>query len=206
MRLTRRRFAWQVAAASGGAVLALRAEAEEFELEPEPPAIGEPSAPLPSQPPNSDLLLDSHLELRCLHTGESLAADLCGTAGAYEPSCLLKFDRLLRDHRNNEVHAIDRNLFAQLLALPRVLGVRARYEVISGYRSPQTNTALRAAGHGVATRSMHLEGRAIDVRLLGVDCARLRDAALAAGRGGVGYYERNDFVHLDTGRVRTWTG
>jgi uncharacterized protein YcbK (DUF882 family) len=104
------------------------------------------------------------------------------------------------------MRVMDRGLFPQLLALPRVLGVAARYEVISGYRSPQTNQALRAAGHGVAEHSLHLEGRAIDVRLVGVDCARLRDAALAATAGGVGYYAKSDFVHLDTGRVRTWAG
>jgi uncharacterized protein YcbK (DUF882 family) len=176
MRLTRRRFALQSAAAFGLASLAARAHADD----------------------------GMQLELRNTHTGESLAAPLCGPDGLPDLDCYARFDHLLRDHRNGEARPIDRLLFAQLLALPRVLGVAARYEVISGYRSPQSNEALRAAGRGVVRHSLHLEGRAIDVRLLGVDCAQLRDAALAAAQGGVGYYARSNFVHLDTGRVRTW--
>jgi uncharacterized protein YcbK (DUF882 family) len=90
-----------------------------------------------------------------------------------------------------------------LFALRLVCG-GGRFEIISGYRSPQTNGMLRKATSGVAARSLHLEGRAIDVRLAGFDTARLRDAAIALGRGGVGYYRNSDFIHLDTGRVRTW--
>jgi uncharacterized protein YcbK (DUF882 family) len=178
MLLTRRRFALQALFAAGTMAYAARARASD----------------------------DFRLELRNTHTGESLAADICGIDGAFDTDCLAQFDRLLRDHRNDATRVMDRGLFPQLLALPRVLGVPARYEVISGYRSPQTNQALRAAGRGVAERSLHLEGRAIDVRLVGVDCARLRDAALLAAAGGVGYYAKSNFVHLDTGRVRTWAG
>ena len=178
MLLTRRRFALQAAFAAGAVAFSGRARAgDEFRL-----------------------------ELYNTHTGESLATDICGIDGVFNADCLAQFDHLLRDHRNDAMHVMDRGLFPQLLALPRVLDVPARYEVISGYRSPQTNEALRAAGHGVAEHSLHLEGRAIDVRLVGVDCARLRDAALAASAGGVGYYASSDFVHLDTGRVRTWAG
>ena len=85
-------------------------------------------------------------------------------------------------------------------------GHEARYEVISGYRSPRTNEGLRAAGHAVAEHSQHIQGHAMDVRLLGCDLATFRDAALQAKRGGVGYYPSSNFVHVDTGRVRTWTG
>jgi uncharacterized protein YcbK (DUF882 family) len=97
-------------------------------------------------------------------------------------------------------------LFDQLADLAAAAGVEPRYEIISGYRSPQTNDRLAAASGGVAKRSLHMQGRAIDVRLKGVSCARLRDLALVAGRGGVGYYRSSDFVHLDTGRVRAWAG
>jgi uncharacterized protein YcbK (DUF882 family) len=76
--------------------------------------------------------------------------------------------------------------------------------VISGYRSPQTNATLRRHSSGVAEHSLHLQGRAIDVRLPGVPTERLRGLALAMGRGGVGYYAQSDFVHLDNGRVRYW--
>lgn len=183
MQLTRRRFALQSLLAVGAGGFALRARAQDS---------------LQAQ--------HSRLELRNIHTGESFVGDVCASDGVFDQGCLMSMDHLLRDYRNGAVREIDRNLFTQLLALPRLLGVPARYEVISGYRSAATNEALRAAGHGVARNSMHLEGRAIDVRLLDVDCARLRDAALGAARGGVGYYQSSDFVHLDTGRVRTWAG
>ena len=82
------------------------------------------------------------------------------------------------------------------------------YEIISGYRSPASNAKLRSrsAQSGVAEKSLHMQGKAMDVRLKGVSTATLRDLALAAGRGGVGYYERSNFVHIDTGRVRKWVG
>jgi len=78
------------------------------------------------------------------------------------------------------------------------------YEIISGYRSPQTNTMLHNRSSGVATRSLHMDGKAIDVRLSGFSCKKLRDLALSLRRGGVGYYASSNFVHLDTGRVRSW--
>ncbi len=183
MSLTRRQFALQAACAVSAAGFALRVQAQ---------AVWQPR--------------DFRLELHNTHTGESFAGDVCVGDGVYDQDCLLSFDRLLRDHRNGEVHMIDRDLFSQLLALPRLLAVPARYEVISGYRSPASNEALRSAGRGVVRNSMHLEGRAIDIRLLNVDCARLRDVALQASRGGVGYYQSSKFVHLDTGRVRAWAG
>ena len=93
-----------------------------------------------------------------------------------------------------------------LVDLAAASGREARYEVISGYRSQHTNENLRAAGHAVAEHSQHMLGKAVDVRLLGCDLATLRDAALKVGRGGVGYYPGSDFVHVDTGRVRTWAG
>ncbi len=99
---------------------------------------------------------------------------------------------------------MDFGLFMQLTDLARQCGVPAKYEVISGYRSPGTNAKLRAAGHAVAERSQHMEGHAIDVRLEGCPLARFRDLALAAKRGGVGFYPRSNFVHIDTGRVRSW--
>ena len=86
------------------------------------------------------------------------------------------------------------------------LGSDATYEIISAYRSPATNEMLRGSNSssGVAKNSQHLLGKAIDVRLRGVNTAHLRDAALALQRGGVGYYQSADFVHVDTGRVRRW--
>lgn len=143
------------------------------------------------------------LELTNLHGGEKLTVTFHNEHDI-APDALAALRHLLRDYRLNEEHDMDFDLFVQLTDLARQCGVPASYELISGYRSPATNAKLRAAGHAVAERSQHMEGRAIDVRLKGCPLPRLRDLALAAGRGGVGFYPRSQFVHLDTGRVRSW--
>jgi uncharacterized protein YcbK (DUF882 family) len=102
------------------------------------------------------------------------------------------------------MHPIDPALLETLHELQRKTGARGPYEIISAYRSPQTNEMLRARSNGVAQGSLHMEGRAIDVRLRGVATVRLREAALKLQAGGVGYYPESDFVHVDTGRVRFW--
>jgi uncharacterized protein YcbK (DUF882 family) len=145
------------------------------------------------------------IELFNTHTSEALRIAYRSATGLV-PDALGRLQWLLRDHRANESAPIDPVLFDQLAALAAAAGVEPRYQVISGYRSPNTNARLAAAGRGVATRSLHMQGKAIDVRLHGVPCDALRDLALAAAEGGVGYYRSSDFVHLDTGRVRTWAG
>ena len=145
------------------------------------------------------------IELKSLHTGEVLKVSFDREADP-GPADLAKLQHLLRDYRVNEEHTMDSALFGLLSDLAEATGHEARYEVISGYRSPRTNAKLHAEGHGVAEHSLHMEGRAIDVRLLGCDLETFRDAALKAARGGVGYYPSSNFVHVDTGRVRTWTG
>jgi uncharacterized protein YcbK (DUF882 family) len=137
------------------------------------------------------------------HTGDAFN-DVYWRAGAYVPDALRAIDQVMRDHRSGETHAIDPNLLDQLNDLAALVDASAPYQIISGYRSPQSNAVLQAQSHGVATRSLHMDGRAIDVRVGGVDLPRLRDAAIAMRRGGVGYYESSDFIHLDTGRVRRW--
>jgi uncharacterized protein YcbK (DUF882 family) len=145
------------------------------------------------------------LSMVSTHTGESLAIRYFET-GQYLPAALQRLNHLLRDHRTGEVKAIDPALFDRLHALALCARCAPRYEIISGYRSPATNLLLRETGSGVAKHSLHMDGRAIDVRLAGTSCGRLRDLALAQQCGGVGYYAKSDFVHLDTGRVRAWTG
>jgi uncharacterized protein YcbK (DUF882 family) len=143
------------------------------------------------------------LSFRHTHTGEVLS--LAYAAGnAYLSEALARVDWFLRDFRNGESRAIDPQLLDQLHTLSAVTGARAPYEVISGYRSPSTNALLQQRGGGVATHSLHIEGRAIDVRLADVPLADLRDAATSLRAGGVGYYAQSQFVHLDTGRVRRW--
>jgi uncharacterized protein YcbK (DUF882 family) len=145
------------------------------------------------------------LELKNLHTGEVLEVTFDRAAGP-DPETTAKLQHLLRDYRSSEEHPMDVALYGLLVDLAESAGRPARYEVISGYRSPHTNAQLHATGHAVAEHSQHMEGRAIDVRLLGCDLERLRDVALQAKRGGVGFYPSSNFVHVDTGRVRTWTG
>ncbi len=145
------------------------------------------------------------IALKNLHTPESLDLEFFRD-GAYVPDALAAIQVLLRDYRNGEQHAIDPPLLDYLHDVALNFGVDPVFSVISGYRSPQTNELLREHGSGVARRSLHLEGRAIDVRLAGVDCADLANGALGLRRGGVGYYRKSDFVHLDTGAFRTWRG
>jgi uncharacterized protein YcbK (DUF882 family) len=145
------------------------------------------------------------LALRNLHTPESLDLEFYRD-GAYVPDALAAIQVLLRDYRNGEQHPIDPPLLDYLHDVAQRLGVDPVFHVISGYRSPQTNALLRERSSGVARYSLHLEGRAIDVRLAGIDCAELAERALSIRRGGVGYYRKSDFVHLDTGAFRTWRG
>jgi uncharacterized protein YcbK (DUF882 family) len=137
------------------------------------------------------------------HTGERLTLPYWGD-GTYLPASLSRVESFLRDFRTGERHVIDPALLDQLHDLRMATGSSAPFQVISGYRSPQTNAALRAGGGGQASRSLHMQGRAIDVRLADVRSSVLRDAALELGRGGVGYYHGPDFVHVDTGPVRRW--
>ncbi|MFM8338582.1 MAG: DUF882 domain-containing protein [Fluviibacter sp.] len=127
--------------------------------------------------------------------------------GQYVPDALTSLNRFLRDHYSGTVGRMDPLLFDLLHDVRRALGSQSlgAFEVISGYRCPETNDHLRnSRGGGVAKRSLHMEGKAIDVRIPGVPLAELRDAALSLQAGGVGYYPREQFVHIDTGRIRSW--
>ncbi len=145
------------------------------------------------------------LVLHNLHTDEHLDTEYFRD-GDYVPAALLAVQTLLRDHRNGERHVIDPRLLDYAYEVARQLGAEPLYGVISGYRSPQTNENLRERSSGVARHSLHIEGRAMDVRLARVDCATLAGHAQQLLRGGVGYYRTSDFVHLDTGPYRTWRG
>lgn len=139
------------------------------------------------------------------HTGEQLQL-VYAVQDRYLPAALGSLDRFLRDHYSGRVGRIDPALFDLLHTLASTLGRGVpAYHVISGYRCPETNDRLRRTrGGGVAGRSLHMDGRAIDIRLPGVPLAEVRDAALELKLGGVGYYPGQDFVHVDTGRVRRW--
>ncbi|AKJ29980.1 YcbK family protein [Caldimonas brevitalea] len=140
-----------------------------------------------------------------LHTGERLEVEYF-SGGTYLQDALGEVNQLLRDFRTGEVSTIDPKLLDLLHGLRQRTGSRQPFQIISGYRSPQTNAALRgkSAHSGVATRSLHMTGQAVDIRVADVALADLRKAALSMAAGGVGYYPDSRFVHVDTGRVRTW--
>ncbi len=137
------------------------------------------------------------------HTGERLAIEYF-SGGAYLPDALTTVNYFLRDFRTGDVHEIDLGLLDLLHSLATVTETSRPFQVISGYRSPATNEMLRHRSEGVAAGSLHMNGQAIDIRLGDVALPTLRQVALEARRGGVGYYPASDFVHVDTGRVRLW--
>jgi uncharacterized protein YcbK (DUF882 family) len=152
--------------------------------------------PAPSQ--------DHHLRLYHTHTGERI--DIVYRRGdVLLPEAEAQLDHFLRDHRTGEVKHYDPRLFDILSQLTSAVGrPDAEIEIICGYRSSWSNEFLRSHSPGVAKNSLHMQAHAIDIRIPGVSTLALRDAALALGQGGVGYYPRSGFVHVDTGRVRTW--
>ncbi|WP_367114605.1 YcbK family protein [Thiohalocapsa sp.] len=144
------------------------------------------------------------LSMHHLHTDERMTVAY-RVGDNYQRSALKRLNFFLRDFRTGDETAIDPQLFDLLHDVKCRLGHEdGTFEIISGYRSPHTNAMLRRTSSGVARRSLHMVGQAIDVRLTEMPTRNIRDAALMLGRGGVGYYPRSDFVHLDTGRVRRW--
>jgi uncharacterized protein YcbK (DUF882 family) len=137
------------------------------------------------------------------HTGESLNR-VYWADGQYQQDGLAEIYNVLRDFRTGDVNPIDTRLLDLLHSLSASLDTEARFHVISGYRSPATNAALAEKSHGVARRSLHMDGLAIDIRIPGRELEDVRKAAIALSGGGVGYYPASDFVHVDVGRVRTW--
>jgi uncharacterized protein YcbK (DUF882 family) len=140
-----------------------------------------------------------------LHTGEAFN-EVYYANGSYLPDALAEATRIMRDWRTGDERFIDPTLFDALHAIRDRLESPRPFQVISGYRSPRTNAMLNRRSNGVAENSQHVLGKAIDVRIEGVELSNLRNAALDLAAGGVGYYPRSNFVHVDTGRVRQWRG
>lgn len=138
------------------------------------------------------------------HTGEHLDI-VYRLGGEYIPDALARVDRFLRDHRTGDVHHYDPRLLDLLNDLLASVGRSgAELQVICGYRTPWSNNFLRTHTPGVAQHSLHMEAEAIDIRVPGLRTSLVRDAALALARGGVGYYAKSDFIHVDVGRKRRW--
>src|SRR5271155_130058 len=138
-----------------------------------------------------------------LHTGETLNT-VYSENGRYIPDALNQINYILRDFRANEIKAIDPRLLDLLYTLNGRLYTQEPFEIISGYRSPATNAMLAARSEGVARHSLHIEGKAADIRVPGRDLREVWRAAMDMWSGGVGFYPRSDFVHVDCGRVRFW--
>jgi len=188
---TRRRWIKTALAGSAGLALARFAGAEELAAAAEKAEAAKP---------------ERFVELYNTHTNETFRA-VYKRGDEFDALALTGLNHLLRDHRNNQSHEIDPRLFDQLHDLALAANRDPRFEIISGYRSPESNARMSARpGSGVAKKSLHMQGRALDVRLKSCTCSSLRDLALAAKQGGVGYYQRSDFVHIDTGAFRTWAG
>jgi uncharacterized protein YcbK (DUF882 family) len=170
----------------GGACLALAALAVPV------PAFAKPA-----------LALGRELSLKNLHTREQLTVEYArGTR--YSQTAMRQISHLLRDHRCGEARAIDPALLEQLYGLQKRLRTKTPFHVISGYRSPQTNALMHEISSGVAQNSFHVQGRAIDIRVPGVRLKQLQKTAMSMKSGGVGYYPSDDFLHVDTGPIRTW--
>jgi len=137
------------------------------------------------------------------HTHERLNITYA-TPENYDIEALGKINTYLRDFRTSEVHPIDPAVLDILWTIQQKMCCNSTYEIISGYRSPKTNQQLRKKSNGVAKRSLHMEGKAIDIRITGEKTKIVRDCAISLKSGGVGYYARSNFVHIDTGRIRNW--
>ena len=143
------------------------------------------------------------LALKNAHTGDALQLTYFKN-GRYIEDALKEIDYLYQDHLTGEVYPVDTGLLDQLHELKQMIGTESPIHIVCGYRSPLTNAYLRRQSSSVARNSLHMQGRAIDIRIDGVSTHTIRNAALAMGRGGVGYYPNANFVHLDTGDIRTW--
>ena len=144
------------------------------------------------------------LSLDHTHTREQIGL-VYAVGDEYLPPSLNRLNVFLRDHYSGDVGRMDPRLYDILYQIRRELGTQTSFQIISGYRSPNTNERLRTTrGGGVAKRSLHMDGKALDIRLPGVPLSELRDAALSLRQGGVGYYPKDQFVHIDTGKPRSW--
>ncbi|HVZ01308.1 MAG TPA: DUF882 domain-containing protein [Dongiaceae bacterium] len=146
---------------------------------------------------------DRSLTFHNTHTNENLNATYWRN-GTADHGALTDINHILRDFRTGEIFPIDVKLLDLLTDLHRRTGSKQPFQIISGYRSPKTNATLAAESSGVATRSLHMDGKAIDIRLADVPLRKLHDTAVAMKIGGVGMYPQSNFVHVDTGRVRYW--
>lgn len=157
----------------------------------------------PGPPPPLDTVSPRSLSLVHFNTQEVLTVTYWSN-GAYHRDALDKLNHFLRDNRDNALTEMDPLLFDVLWHTTRIVGYGGSIEVLSAFRSPTTNAWLASVSRGVARDSQHMNGNAMDIRFPGVAVYQIRQAARALNMGGVGFYPRSGFVHLDTGPVRYW--
>ena len=138
-----------------------------------------------------------------IHTGESVKT-CYRSNGKLINRALKRISHIMRDHRTGEVKPVDAKLLDLLHRIVMELCPCSPINIISGYRSPRTNAALRKVTTGVAQNSLHMQGRAVDIRIPGYETTAIRRLAISLHSGGVGYYSKSDFVHLDTGTFKVW--
>jgi uncharacterized protein YcbK (DUF882 family) len=206
-RLSRRRFFKWGALAAGMSLIPRSAVAGRSIFH---PPINPPEKPIAPYSTSSRSLFhplanpsEKSVALYNTHTGEGVNA-VYWVQGEYLPEALSAVDRVLRDHRTDEIKPIDPQLLDLLHAISDELGCPHPFYIVSGYRSPETNAYLRFLSRRVAEHSLHMDGKAVDLRLPGWACHTVRRVAMELRMGGVGYYPRADFVHVDVGRVRYW--
>jgi len=154
---------------------------------------------------NQQIAEERTLRLYNIHTGESLQTTFWAD-GEYLDDEIQQIDLLMRDHRADQAIAMQRRLYDKLYHLQSLFNSKEPLYVVSAYRAPKTNADLRSHSNGVAEGSMHMQGKAIDIRIPGVSHRHLHQAAMAMRSGGVGYYPKSGFIHIDTGRRRHWQG
>jgi len=143
------------------------------------------------------------VSFRNSHTGETFSG-VYRVGDKYLPDAFDRINIVMRDFRSDELFPIDPRAIDIIYAVHQQTQMSEPYEILSGYRCPKTNATLRGASGGVAKNSLHMTGQAIDLRLPGFNTKRIRDLAVSLRAGGVGYYPKSNFVHMDTGDVRTW--
>lgn len=158
---------------------------------------------VPSVYANSTLPEKRELSFYNIHTDERLSI-LYWESGCYLSDAMDEANHFLRDHRTGDIYPVDRHLLDMLHAIQQRLETNKPFYVVSGYRSPETNSMLRSKSNAVAKNSFHMKGQAIDIRIPYGDIDHLYKAAISLNQGGVGYYGKSGFVHVDTGPRRMW--
>jgi len=143
------------------------------------------------------------VSFRNSHTGETFSG-VYRVGDKYLPDAFDQINIVMRDFRSNEIFPIDPRVIDIIYTVHQQTRSHEPYEILSGYRCPKTNARLRRGGEGVAKNSLHMTGQAVDLRLPGFNTRRIREIAVSLRAGGVGYYPKSDFVHMDSGDVRSW--